>query len=520
MKHRASSDNCNPIAIFTNLTQDADTVQRTLAHVYPGVRVRDLGGDSLPAEAEGSLFIIDTTAISGAHLEHFLEEVSRAPVILVANDLADARALSHLLTGRRSVISRADLKGMGLIQNVHHLLERQRLHEQLSLAGRRLKELSIRDELTQFFNHRHLDEVLASEVKKSNRYRRPLAVVIAALRNFASINESAGPHGGDRVLIRAAEVMRKTIREADIPARYGDDEFAVILPESDEGSALKAARRIQEALSGISVTAGESSAKLVTGFGVAALSPSIRTKEELLRAALSALIEAKKSNGNAICASSEICSRKGGLHENRRLMAELAERVRHLSGEAERNYFQSVMKLLVEIPAAKKILLPHSERVAFFAQRLAEEIGMPPAESKSIHRAGFFHDAGKVAISEEIVSKPGRLSSPETELMKQHPELGIEIIGASSFFKTEIDAILYHHERFDGLGYPKGISGLSIPLSARVLAIAEAWDTMVTPQVYRMQPMGLDAALMELKGGAGGQFDPALVDKFAALIAG
>lgn len=519
MKMNTASGNGTSILFITNKSEDALAARRTLAHVYPEATVTECPDDKVLPE-KTDILLIDTDAVSGAKLEHLLDRINETPAILIVSDFAGVRLFGDLLTSRRSIISRADISGMGLISGVHHLLERLKLHEQLQKTSLHLKELSIRDELTKLFNHRHLGDLLATEIKKANRYKRPLSFIIVSLKNFAAINEAAGGNEADRLLLKAAAVVKGAVREVDIPARFGDDEFAIILPESNEQAAMIVARRIQTAFTPITVATKDADLKLSTAIGVAAVSPEVQNKDELLRAALAALIEAKKSNTDAIFTSGDVVAKKPELKENRRLVRELGARIRQLSVDAEHNYFQSVMKLLSEAPQAKKTLMPHSERVAFFAQRLAEGVGMPEADAKSIHRAGFLHDAGKLAIDPAILAKPGRLSNTEEELMKQHPELGIEIIGKSIFFATELNTILYHHERFDGSGYPKGISGNSIPLSARILGIAEAWDTMITPQVYRTEPLPLDAALSELKKGAGTQFDPSLVEKFTSLIAG
>jgi HD-GYP domain-containing protein (c-di-GMP phosphodiesterase class II) len=178
------------------------------------------------------------------------------------------------------------------------------------------------------------------------------------------------------------------------------------------------------------------------------------------------------------------------------------------------------MNAIGEIPMLKRHILPHSERVAFFSRRLAESMGLEESKTKSVYRAGLLHDAGKLAIDPEILTKPGRLTFPEQELLQKHPLLAVQILGASPFLNEEIGGILHHHERFDGEGYPEKLSGESIPITARIIAVAEAWDVMTNPQPYRPKPLSLDDALDEIKRASGTQFDPDIVAYFSNLIAG
>ena len=520
MKRNPLSDSNLSITLVTRNESDAALVKKTLAHVYPGVEVKASPSDKELSEAGHSFLMVDVGALSGASLDHLLDRLSDVPSILIVSDFAEVRSYGRLLSSRVSIVTRPDLGGMGLIQGIHHLLERKALAEQLHKTSRHLKELSIRDELTKLFNHRHFDELLATEVKKANRYRRPMGLVIVAIKNFTAINESLGHNEGDRILARAADLIRDAVREVDIPARYGDNEFAVILPESDEAAASVVAGRIQSSLATIEVELPEGGGSLSTSCGIGAISAQVETKEELIRTALGALLEAKRASDNSICTSGEMAARRREVKENRQVIEQLHERIARITADAERSYFQSIMKAIAEFPSVKKTLMPHSERVAFFAQRLAESMGLSESEARTVYRAGLLHDAGKLAIGPEILAKPDKLSGPEQELVRQHPLFAVQILGDSPFFTSELSAVLHHHERMDGKGYPEGISGQAIPVAARILAVAEAWDTMITPQPWRAEPLALDIALEEIHKGAGTQFDPELAERFASLIAG
>lgn len=520
MDNRATPS--GPLAIGALLATDdeARQIQATLEHIYPGVAIERTTSVADLTALESDCFLVDTKRCAGAALEHLLDTLPDRPAVLIVDDFTEVRAYGQRLNGRRAVVARGDLAGMGLIQAIHHLLERQQLHEQLRRTARHLQELKTRDDLTGLANHRHFNEMLGREVKKANRYGRPLGLVMICVKDFTAINEKRGHREGDRILATAAELVRETVRDVDIPARYGDNEFCVILPETDEAAAGIVAERLQAALGTIRLGTGDDAQPLRTSIGIAALGGRIGTPEELLRTVLGALAAAKRGTRNAVCTAADIAARRKRVRENRQLIDQLHERLLRIARDAERSYFQSLIKAVSNIPLLKKQLLPHSERVAFFAKRLAESLDLGEEACRRIHHAGLLHDTGLIAIDPEIVTKPAKLTAAETDLVRQHPLFALQIIGEPPFLATELGAILHHHERFDGKGYPEGLAGEAIPLPSRILAIAEAWDAMTTPQPYRTKPLPFDAALAELATGAGTQFDPQLAQRFTALIAG
>lgn len=155
----------------------------------------------------------------------------------------------------------------------------------------------------------------------------------------------------------------------------------------------------------------------------------------------------------------------------------------------------------------------HSERVALLSHHLATEIGLPDAEVEQIYMAGLLHDVGKIGVPESVLQKTGRLTNEEFDQMKKHPEIGARILADVKQIKALIPGVLHHHERYDGRGYPTGLSGTSIPLMGRIICLADCFDAMTSNRTYR-KALPLEVALTEIRRCAGTQFDPTLAEAF------
>ncbi len=157
----------------------------------------------------------------------------------------------------------------------------------------------------------------------------------------------------------------------------------------------------------------------------------------------------------------------------------------------------------------------HSRNVTAYSLAIVDYMGMPDSDRNNIRSAALLHDIGKIGISEGILNKPGMLTKEEFEIIKKHPTIGHSILSRVAAFRKIVPAVLHHHERFDGRGYPNGLKDHGIPFYARMLAVADAFDAMISDRVYRPSP-GLEYAVEELRVNAGKQFDPeiayALVD--------
>jgi putative nucleotidyltransferase with HDIG domain len=181
------------------------------------------------------------------------------------------------------------------------------------------------------------------------------------------------------------------------------------------------------------------------------------------------------------------------------------------------SYFRTVQALVAAVEAKDPYTRWHSTNVAKYAVAIGRDLGLSPTQLEELHIAAILHDVGKIGISERIISKPDRLSREEYDVMKDHPAHGIRILEPIGFAPTIISAIYQHHERFDGKGYPRGLAGDSISLAARVLAVADSVDAMISERPYR-GTISTEMVLRELEKEQGRQFDPAIAGIAVRLI--
>lgn len=376
---------------------------------------------------------------------------------------------------------------------------------------------STRDFQTGLFNHMHFHERLSNEIERSERYGHSLCLLIMDLDRFKSINDTLGHTVGDSILRQFAATLHENLREADIPARYGGDEFVVILPETDRAAGLTLAERIRSVVesrpfstahtneTAVGDNDPKQSMRVTVTIGLAVYPDDHTTKDGLIMAADIALCRAKQISRNAV--GSYDASKSGEEHVD---PEELYRMLRDPNVAAIRS-------LAAAVDARDHYTSGHSERVADYAHRLAEAMGLDTETLDIVKVAGLLHDLGKIGVPDSILNKAAGLTQDERNLIQRHPAVGGGILQRAPQLDQMIPAIRAHHERFDGRGYPDNLAGDDIPLVARILAIADAFDAMTTDRPYR-KAMSPHAALIELRASAGKQFDPDLVEAFISSM--
>jgi diguanylate cyclase (GGDEF)-like protein/putative nucleotidyltransferase with HDIG domain len=362
----------------------------------------------------------------------------------------------------------------------------------------RLDSHAATDHLTGLPNHRAFRQRLADEVARARRHDRPLTVALVDIDGFRELNDRAGLEIADDVLAEVGRRLGRAVREEDVLARMGGDEFGVIFVESDRHDALLIADRARRA-----VAEAPLRHRLRTTISIGLCDLEAATSEdELLRRADAALYWAKE-HGRDLC----------WLYDPG-VVRELDERQR--TRELDRSHALIGLRALARaIDAKDPDTQEHSERVAVLAVRLAAARGWPPERVALLRDAALLHDVGKIGIPDAILLKAERLDQAELAIVREHPVLGARIVG-DVLDEEQVAWIARHHERPDGRGYPEALDGEAVPEGASLLALADAWDVMVSDRSYS-PPLEMSEALAEAQAGAGTQFHESSVQALQAL---
>ena len=340
-------------------------------------------------------------------------------------------------------------------------------------AEEKIKYLSYHDKLTGLFNRAYFEEQL---IVLDNEKHFPLSIIVGDVNGLKLTNDIFGHMEGDKLLVRIAEILTTNCGEKGIVARWGGDEFAMVLARTDEQLGMQICKRIREACE--------------------------RSEEEPVKISI-ALGNATKNTAN----------------ENiREVIKEAEEKMyRHklLESKSTRsNMIASLTKTLFERSHETE---EHGERLREMSLALGKRMGLKDHELDGLSLLAILHDIGKIAIPDHILTKPGSLTEEEWVDMKRHPEIGYRIAQSSQELFSIAEYILCHHERWDGRGYPQGLKREEIPMLSRILTIVDAYDAMTSARVYK-EAMSHDNALAEILRCAGSQFDPEMVAVFVEIM--
>ena len=362
----------------------------------------------------------------------------------------------------------------------------------------RLGDEAATDPLTGLPNHRAFRERLTEEVARAQRHDRPLTVALVDVDGFRELNDRAGLDAADEVLVEIGALLRGAIRDEDVLARMGANAYGVIFVESDRHQALLRADRARRAVADAPL---RHRLRATVSIGLCDLEAAT-SGDEALRRADAALFWAKE-HGRDLC----------WLYDPA-VVRELDERQR--SRELERSQALVGLRALARaIDAKDPATQEHSQRVAALSARLAAARGWAPDRVARLRDAALLHDVGKIGIPDAILVKSGSLEEDEFALVREHSVLGARIVG-DVLDEEQIAWIAGHHERPDGSGYPAALTGDAVPEGASLLALADAWDVMVSDRSYSA-PMALEDALAEAHACAGTQFAVAAVQALDLL---
>lgn len=393
-----------------------------------------------------------------------------------------------------------DISLLNSIESVSSIaVKNSRLYEKAYMEART-------DELTGLLNRKNFYEALEECFEKCRK--TSLALVIFNVDDFKLYNQLYGNHLGDEALIHMARIIQGTVGENGYAARYSGKEFAVALPGYDIYSAQNLAENVSRQIQNMNKNVSDTYLKSLTvSCGICAVPYAASSVNELVSNADRAVYHVKRSGKNGILVYSD------GVISRRETDEGLDGKHRSMYSE----YAPTICALTAAIDARDHYTFQHSKNVAYYAETLARAIGTSDEYREILKEAALLHDIGKIGIPENVLNKVGKLTDEEYETMKRHVESSVEIIRHLPSMDYVIPAVLGHHERYDGKGYPRRIKGKDIPLAARILCVADSFDAMVSKRCYKSN-MSVDFAIGELEKGAGVQFDPELVPVFIELI--
>ncbi len=365
----------------------------------------------------------------------------------------------------------------------------------------RLAAQAATDSLTGLANHRAFQERLLAETGRARRHGGALALILLDLDAFKAVNDSLGHQAGDEVLVALADRMRALVRDGEMVARVGGEEFAWLLPESDVAGAVRAAERLRR---DVSATPLGPVMRQTVSIGVCDLATAGGDPSELFRLADGALYWAKRSG------------RDMTVPYRADVVTQLSAGD-HASQLARESSLAAIRALARAVDARHPSTRAHSNRVADLAVTLAERLGWPAARVEQLREAAIVHDVGKIGVSDAVLLKPGGLTPAEYDHVKEHAMLGARIV-PGILDEEQTSWVRHHHERWDGAGYPTGLRAHEIPEGARIIALADAWDAMTGDRAHRPR-LSVAEALAECRRCGGSHFDPTLVILLEGLAA-
>jgi len=418
----------------------------------------------------------------------------------------------------------------GVIEYVRDITERKRAEKKLEILNRelmnsnkRLKQLALRDSHTGLFNHRYLEEAIEAEFYRARRYAHPISVLMIDIDYFKSINDVYGHQFGDLALKQIAGFLKKMVRRYDIIIRFGGEEFVIICPGADRATSLILAQRILDTINAASFGNRDHTVRLKLSIAVASY-PEDRIAKGIDMVELSDQIldKVKEYGGNRVYSSLDLKKDRASTSQEKKKeridAIVLQEKLEKLNKRANQSLIEAVFAFAKTIEVKDHYTGEHVEKTVHYAVEIANALKLPRYETELIKQAAMLHDLGKIGISEKVLLKNSKLKKEEYDEIKKHPQIGADILRPIQFFHNIIPLILYHHERWDGKGYPRGLKGEEIPIGARIIAIADVYQALISDRPYRKKAYTKEEAIEIIKDGAGTQFDPKIVTIFLSIL--
>lgn len=373
-----------------------------------------------------------------------------------------------------------------------------------ALLHQRVKQTADVDKLTGALARQRIEAALNNRIKLGDRYKEKFAVLMIDIDRFKSFNDVHGHEVGDQVLRNVAGLLLGEVRETDRVGRWGGEEFLVILPGADTTQAVLAAERIRMRIAAERIASdADVEIPVTVSIGVACYPEHSIYAEGMVRSADDAMLCAKRSGRNLTQVYSPNMRNACPLPPQNKVFQE--------------NGLGTINALAAALDAKDSYTANHSHDVKELAMRIAGKMSINRERIETLEMACVLHDIGKVSVPDSILNKPGPLDAKEWEIVKEHPRMGVMILREAPQLSPILPVVLHHHENFDGSGYPEGRVGSSIPVLARILAVADAYTAMKSSRPYR-KAMDPNTAMREVKNRRGSHFDPRVIDTLEIVL--
>lgn len=458
---------------------------------------------------------------SGLELVKEIKQINKEAMVIILTGFASLEnAISAMNEGAFAYIQKP-LNVDELKVTIKRCLGIQKLSLDNKSLLNRLKELSLKDPLTGLYNYRYLEERLSSEFKRAKRYLLPVSLAMIDIDYFKSVNDIYGHSSGDALLKDVAQYLIKSVRGNDIVIRYGGEEFLIILPDTNKEGAIIFGERLLEKMNEHIFAPQGKKIQLKFSMGISSYPETgVDTESGLLSSVDKALRDAKETGGKRLSVFSPINTQeledivKDGGKAN---VAKLKEKLFKTESRANQTMLESIFAFAKTIETKDYYTSEHSENMVSIVTGIGKKLNLTKRALEDLQRAAILHDLGKIGIPDNILHKDGRLTKKEFEEIKKHPKLGAEIIRNVHFLNGVVPIVLYHHERFDGLGYTCGLKGRAIPLGARIVAIADVYQALISDRPYR-KAYSKKEALKIIEEGSGSHFDPEIAKVFLEIM--
>lgn len=396
--------------------------------------------------------------------------------------------------------------------------EINKLEKKLSTRDRKIEKTAFIDPATKCYNWRYFLQKGDEELQRAHTQKVNLSVVIIDIDYFRQINEVYGVKIGDAVIKEFVLFLQKNLRQGDLLFRWREDEFFIIFPFLSNEEALRVANRLKSSIQSKKFKYKNLNLNIKVSMGiVSVIEDNLVNIKDVISALSECLLIAKQRGGDMVLLYSHPERYKTVTESDEMSMDDLKKKVKKLNTLLTRDLLEMIYGFARAIEAKDLYTGKHVEDTALIAERIGRKLNLPVSAIENIKRGAVLHDLGKVGIDENILGKKGPLNSEERKIIETHPWIAAEILREIHSLRGAIPTVLYHHERYDGKGYPLGLKGEEIPLSARIVSLADVYQALTSDRPYR-KAFSKNEALKIIKQEAGKQFDPKIVDVFLHVI--